>query len=175
MAKIDDCLECGQCRSRCPYGLDTPTLLKKNLQDYREILAGKPLWPARPAKWLPAKHQRPGIHMAENSIKNTQQFGCSAVCGIAPVRICTSECCNSLRQWKMVWERQSRKSILLGQSLYGWWKAAPENNGLMGNCNWVMGMKIRVGNSRLYYVWSTWLFQVIISLFALRYSLFNSF
>ena len=43
MAKIDDCLECGQCRSRCPYGLDTPTLLKKNLQDYREILAGKPL------------------------------------------------------------------------------------------------------------------------------------
>ena len=43
MAKIEDCLECGQCSSRCPYGLDTPALLKKNLQDYKEILAGKPL------------------------------------------------------------------------------------------------------------------------------------
>ena len=43
MAKIEECLECGQCSSRCPYGLDTPALLKKNLQDYKEILAGKPL------------------------------------------------------------------------------------------------------------------------------------
>ncbi len=41
MKKIEDCLHCGQCRSKCPYGLDTPALLEKNYKDYREILAGK--------------------------------------------------------------------------------------------------------------------------------------
>ena len=41
MMKIKDCLNCGQCSGKCPYGLDTPSLLKRNLQDYEEILAGK--------------------------------------------------------------------------------------------------------------------------------------
>ena len=41
MAKIDDCVECGVCMSRCPYGLEIPALLKKNLADYRAILAGE--------------------------------------------------------------------------------------------------------------------------------------
>lgn len=41
MKKIENCLHCGKCRSKCPYGLDTPALLEKNYQDYREILAGK--------------------------------------------------------------------------------------------------------------------------------------
>ena len=41
MRKINDCLECGQCKSKCPYGLDTPALLKQNLEDYENILAGK--------------------------------------------------------------------------------------------------------------------------------------
>ncbi len=41
MMKIKDCLHCGRCRSKCPYGLDTPALLEKNLKDYEEILAGK--------------------------------------------------------------------------------------------------------------------------------------
>ena len=40
MAKIDDCIECGLCMSRCPYGLEIPALLRKNLEDYRQILAG---------------------------------------------------------------------------------------------------------------------------------------
>ena len=40
MAKIDDCIECGLCMSRCPYGLEIPTLLRKNLEDYRGILDG---------------------------------------------------------------------------------------------------------------------------------------
>lgn len=39
MNKIDDCIECGVCMSRCPYELDIPNLLKKNLADYRAILA----------------------------------------------------------------------------------------------------------------------------------------
>ena len=38
MAKIDDCLNCGQCSSRCPYGLDTPALLKRNYDDYITFL-----------------------------------------------------------------------------------------------------------------------------------------
>ena len=37
MAKIDTCLECGQCKSRCPYHLDTPNVLKYMLKDYREF------------------------------------------------------------------------------------------------------------------------------------------
>ncbi|MBR6376970.1 MAG: 4Fe-4S binding protein, partial [Oscillospiraceae bacterium] len=37
---IDDCVECGACMSRCPYGLQIPQLLRKNLADYRSILAG---------------------------------------------------------------------------------------------------------------------------------------
>ena len=41
MHKIANCLECGQCASRCPYGLDTPKLLKKNYEDYLNILSGK--------------------------------------------------------------------------------------------------------------------------------------
>ncbi len=41
MKKIEDCLHCGRCKSKCPYGLDTPALLEKNYKDYREILAGK--------------------------------------------------------------------------------------------------------------------------------------
>ena len=41
MQKINDCLECRQCASRCPYELDTPTLLEENLADYRRVLAGE--------------------------------------------------------------------------------------------------------------------------------------
>lgn len=41
MMKVEDCLHCGQCKSKCPYGLDTPTLLEQNLEDYKNILAGK--------------------------------------------------------------------------------------------------------------------------------------
>ena len=40
MAKIDDCVDCGLCMSRCPYGLEIPRLLRKNLADYRNILNG---------------------------------------------------------------------------------------------------------------------------------------
>ncbi|MDE7324826.1 MAG: aldo/keto reductase [Lachnospiraceae bacterium] len=41
MKKIEGCLECGACRTKCPYGLDTPTLLKKNYEDYKKVLAGE--------------------------------------------------------------------------------------------------------------------------------------
>jgi predicted aldo/keto reductase-like oxidoreductase len=37
MNKIEDCLECRRCASRCPYQLDTPNLLKYMLKDYREF------------------------------------------------------------------------------------------------------------------------------------------
>ncbi len=40
MEKIDDCVDCGLCMTRCPYGLEIPTLLRKNLADYRSILKG---------------------------------------------------------------------------------------------------------------------------------------
>jgi predicted aldo/keto reductase-like oxidoreductase len=43
MDKINDCINCGHCKSKCPYALDTPALLKLNLKDYNEIMAGKAL------------------------------------------------------------------------------------------------------------------------------------
>ena len=43
MKKIEDCIDCGQCKAHCPYGLDTPKLLRDNYKDYIEVLAGKPL------------------------------------------------------------------------------------------------------------------------------------
>lgn len=43
MGKIESCTHCGQCISKCPYGLDTPILLAKNYEDYREIINGKAL------------------------------------------------------------------------------------------------------------------------------------
>ena len=41
MMKIEDCMHCGHCRSMCPYHLDTPALLAKNLEDYKNVLSGK--------------------------------------------------------------------------------------------------------------------------------------
>lgn len=41
MGKIEECLHCNQCKGKCPYGLDTPSLLAKNLEDYKNVLAGK--------------------------------------------------------------------------------------------------------------------------------------
>lgn len=40
MNKIEECVNCGACLSKCPYELQIPQLLKKNLEDYREVLAG---------------------------------------------------------------------------------------------------------------------------------------
>ncbi|MCI8664664.1 MAG: aldo/keto reductase [Hungatella sp.] len=45
MMKIKDCLHCNKCMSHCPYGLNTPELLARNLKDYEEILAGKVMTP----------------------------------------------------------------------------------------------------------------------------------
>lgn len=41
MMKIEDCINCGHCVSMCPYGLNTPELLRLNLEDYKNILSGK--------------------------------------------------------------------------------------------------------------------------------------
>ena len=43
MKKIEGCLHCGACMKKCPYGLNTPELLKKNYEDYKNVLAGKTL------------------------------------------------------------------------------------------------------------------------------------
>ncbi|MBE6137855.1 MAG: aldo/keto reductase [Erysipelotrichaceae bacterium] len=38
MNKINDCLNCGKCKSKCPFGLDTPALLKRNYEDYKKFI-----------------------------------------------------------------------------------------------------------------------------------------
>ncbi len=39
MEKVTSCINCGHCKSKCPYELDTPALLRHNLEDYRKFLA----------------------------------------------------------------------------------------------------------------------------------------
>ena len=41
MEKIDSCVNCRACTKKCPYELSIPELLKKNLEDYRKVLAGE--------------------------------------------------------------------------------------------------------------------------------------
>lgn len=38
MRKIEDCLHCNKCMSKCPYKLNTPELLSKNYEDYKMFL-----------------------------------------------------------------------------------------------------------------------------------------
>ena len=38
MDLIEECQDCGQCKERCPYELDTPELLRQNLKGYRELV-----------------------------------------------------------------------------------------------------------------------------------------
>lgn len=37
MRKIDNCIACGMCKKRCPYGIDTPVLLKKMYREYKDF------------------------------------------------------------------------------------------------------------------------------------------
>jgi Fe-S oxidoreductase len=39
MERIANCTGCNHCRDNCPYGLDTPAILKEMLADYREFYA----------------------------------------------------------------------------------------------------------------------------------------
>ena len=41
MKKIETCLNCGSCKAKCPYGLDTPALLRRNYEDYKRVLSGE--------------------------------------------------------------------------------------------------------------------------------------
>ena len=44
MHKIEDCLHCGQCKAKCPYGLDASELMPHMLEDYEAFYAEhKPL------------------------------------------------------------------------------------------------------------------------------------
>jgi predicted aldo/keto reductase-like oxidoreductase len=37
MERIQDCTDCNNCKDHCPYGLDTPSLLKTMLDDYQKF------------------------------------------------------------------------------------------------------------------------------------------
>ena len=41
MDKIDDCVHCDLCKTRCPYGLDIPNLLVKNKEDFDKVWAAR--------------------------------------------------------------------------------------------------------------------------------------
>jgi predicted aldo/keto reductase-like oxidoreductase len=38
LAKAADCTQCGECRSRCPYGLDTPDLVRRHRECFNNYL-----------------------------------------------------------------------------------------------------------------------------------------
>ena len=37
LAKVETCLHCGLCESRCPYGLKCSQLIAENLEDWRQF------------------------------------------------------------------------------------------------------------------------------------------
>ena len=41
MDKIDDCVHCDLCKTRCPYGIDIPNTLVKNKADFDKVWAAK--------------------------------------------------------------------------------------------------------------------------------------
>lgn len=41
MQQVKQCKNCGQCKKKCPYGLDIPNLLKRNLEDFNAHWAHK--------------------------------------------------------------------------------------------------------------------------------------
>jgi predicted aldo/keto reductase-like oxidoreductase len=41
MKKTENCINCGHCKEHCPYGLDTPRLLRENYEDFKKVIAGK--------------------------------------------------------------------------------------------------------------------------------------
>ena len=41
MDKIDECVHCDLCKTRCPYGLDIPNLLVKNKEDFDSVWAAR--------------------------------------------------------------------------------------------------------------------------------------
>ena len=43
MKKIEDCVNCGACAARCPYQLDTPSLLRENYEDFKAFCREKGL------------------------------------------------------------------------------------------------------------------------------------
>jgi hypothetical protein len=48
MEKAESCTGCGECRERCPYGLDIPALLQKNTELWKAYVeTGR--WPGRDA------------------------------------------------------------------------------------------------------------------------------
>ena len=38
--QAEKCIHCNACKSRCPYGLDTPRLIEQNLADYKSFRDG---------------------------------------------------------------------------------------------------------------------------------------
>ncbi|MBR5780504.1 MAG: 4Fe-4S dicluster domain-containing protein [Bacteroidales bacterium] len=38
MKRIEFCLHCNLCKSRCPYELDTPNLLKRNYEEFKTFI-----------------------------------------------------------------------------------------------------------------------------------------
>ncbi len=41
MKKAESCVRCMKCIPKCPYGLNIPDLLARNIEDYKEVLAGR--------------------------------------------------------------------------------------------------------------------------------------
>lgn len=38
MKRVEDCIHCNHCKNHCPYGLDTPKLLRQNWEDYKQFI-----------------------------------------------------------------------------------------------------------------------------------------
>ena len=45
MHMAENCIQCGVCAERCPYGLDTPELVHANIEDYKQFMQDKGVIP----------------------------------------------------------------------------------------------------------------------------------
>ena len=38
MSRVENCINCGNCKERCPYSLDAPRLMRESLAEFSKLL-----------------------------------------------------------------------------------------------------------------------------------------
>jgi len=106
MMKIKECLHCGQCSGKCPYGLDTPELLERTGRSFLDMGAGewgyssgagwkrpetnqapRPAQPprSRPVQTLPSKPAGPLPSYKPGDTVKHRAFGQGTVLSVQPM------------------------------------------------------------------------------------------
>jgi aryl-alcohol dehydrogenase-like predicted oxidoreductase len=60
MEKTRDCVECGACASKCPYGLNPQEMLRRNYEDYQLFLSAREARSSEAEAWENGERRREG-------------------------------------------------------------------------------------------------------------------